>query len=190
MPCAHCHGCSTVAIRRCGDDLSEVWRRRRPAALGGLAFLAAVSGALQSLLRRRGEVLGEFRVAVMVGGRGTASAGGPGNRAVPLVVSVSAAGEPESGWRGSRVILVGASCGRRAPASRRAGAVVPCGRIRRAVPAVSAPPASDAHSCQQCARPRPAVYLRGAPVAAIVPVAVGETGNLSVTFSPCPTRGP
>ena len=94
MPCAHGHGCPTVG-RRCGDDLSEVWRRRRPAALGGLAFLGAVSGALQSLLRWRGEMLGEFRVAVMVGGRETASPGGQGNRAVPPVVAVPAAREPE-----------------------------------------------------------------------------------------------
>jgi diacylglycerol O-acyltransferase / wax synthase len=147
------------------------------------ALLAAVSGALQSLLRRRGEMLGEFRVAVMVGGRVTASPGEPGNRAVPVVVSVPAVGEPDE--RLARLT----------------------GTVRVARAAVTGPPllavleplfrvAASAGLYRRYLRhqrrmhtlvsnvhgPDRSLAFGGAPVAAIVPVAVGETGNLSVTF--------
>jgi hypothetical protein len=159
-----------VAAPSCGGTVND-------------ALLAAVSGALQSLLRRRGEVLAEFRVAVMVGGREMASAGGPGNRAVPLVVSVSAAREP--GERLARLSgggSVGASCGTGRPLL---AALEPLFRVaasaglyrrylrhqRRMHTLVSNVRGPD----------RPLTF-GGAPVVAIIPVAVGEAGNLSVQF--------
>ncbi|MCF6734335.1 wax ester/triacylglycerol synthase domain-containing protein [Blastococcus sp. KM273129] len=148
------------------------------------ALLAAVAAALGDLLRHRGEHLDVLRVAVMVSGRRTARADRPGNAAAPLVVAVPVGGGAEEGLR----TVAGVVAARREQA---AGPSLPAllgpvfrvlaaggcyrwylrrqRRMHTLVSDVAGPPV-----------PR---SLGGVPVTAVVPVAVGESGNLTVSFT-------
>jgi diacylglycerol O-acyltransferase / wax synthase len=147
------------------------------------ALLAAVGGALQALLCHRRETVAEFRVAVMVGAREPASPDTPGNRAVPLVVPVPAVG------------VAGERLARLAGTVRTARAAV-SGRPLLAVlePLFRAAASVGLYRRYLCRQrrmhtlvsdlhgPDRRLSLNGTPVAAILPISVGEAGNLTVTF--------
>lgn len=145
-------------------------------------LLATVGGALHTLLEGRGEHVETFRVAVMVAGGKKASADAPGNQAVPLVVDVPGTGTPAerlermSGVvRAARESTTGRSPGAVPPTLLRWLAAVGVYRLylrhqRRLHTLVS-----NVHG------PDRPLSFDGAPVSAIVPVALAEAGNLTVT---------
>jgi WS/DGAT/MGAT family acyltransferase len=147
------------------------------------AVLVAVSGALADLLRGRGEQIDPIVVTVMVTGRRATGADRLGNAATPLVTAV-----PSSGPAGDRL--------------RRFAGTVRALRDRATGPpaiALLGPPfrllaALGVHRVlmrrqrrfhtlvSNLAGPPAPVSLAGLPVRALVPVAVGETGNVTVSF--------
>lgn len=146
-------------------------------------LLAAVGGALHTLLEGRGEEVEAFRIAVMVAGGKKASADAPGNQAVPLVVDVPGTGTPAQRLeRTSGVVRAarGSTTGRSpravSPTLLRLLAAAGLYRLylrhqRRLHTLVSNVPGP--------ARP---LTLDGVRVSAIVPVAVAEAGNLTVNI--------
>jgi WS/DGAT/MGAT family acyltransferase len=176
----------TGAKRRFGTahaDLAEV--REAAHRHGGTVndvLVAAAAGALTALLARRGETVGEFRVAVMVAGPGP-DPDTPGNRAAPLVVTV-----PATGLLGERVdSLTGVVRAARDSVTARPTAGVPPTLFRLLAAAGLfrwyMARQRRLHTLVSNLRgPQEPVRLAAAPVARIVPFSVGETGNLTVHF--------
>lgn len=170
-----------VAVSRA--DLDAL--RRAGHGLGGTindVLLAALGGAVATLLAQRGETVGELRVAVMVAGRRAASAGSPGNMAAPLLVTVPTTGDPAQRLRR----IAGTVRAARAAAAGQPPIAVlqPLFRLIAAaglyrwymnrqrrlhllVSNVPGPPAP--------------VTVGGVAVTGAVPLAVGEAGNLTLS---------
>ncbi|WP_448628143.1 wax ester/triacylglycerol synthase domain-containing protein [Geodermatophilus sp. URMC 64] len=147
------------------------------------ALLSAVAGALRDLLAARREAVGEFRVGVAVAVHRTAGVGEFANAVAPLAVGVPSAGTAEERLR-------------------RTAGVVARHRAEMADPeagAVLAPVLRAAASLGLYRRwlrrqrmlhtlvsdvpgPRSAVSLAGAPVATLIPLSVGDGGNVTVSF--------
>ena len=145
--------------------------------------LAAVAGALHTVLARRGEPVDELVISVPVAIRRSAGAGRLGNRISPMLVAVAGAGSP----------------------ARRVRQVAAVTRVRKAA-ATEQPPAALLGSAFRVAArlglvhrymnrqrqlhtlvsnlpgPDRPLTFAGAPVRAIVPVALGDTGNTTVSF--------
>ena len=146
------------------------------------ALLAAVAGALRSVLHRRGESVAAFRIAVMV----TASRSAPpgrGNLVAPLVVDLPSAGDPVT----QLTETVGRVRAGRAAASHppMLALLFPVFRLLAAVGLYRAYMARQRrmHTLVSNVRgPARPLTLAGTPVHTIIPVGVGEAGNLTVNF--------
>jgi WS/DGAT/MGAT family acyltransferase len=146
-------------------------------------LLVAVAGALHTLLEHRGESVDPFVLSVMVSARRSAAVTSLGNAALPLRVPVPGDGDPRE--RLTRI----------------------AGRVRAGRPAVAGPslmalmgPAFRTLATLGVLRwymdhqrrthtlvsnvpgPGRPITIGGVPVRGIVPVAVGNAGNLAVTF--------
>jgi diacylglycerol O-acyltransferase / wax synthase len=182
--------CSLLAptgpCRRFAAARADLAALRRVAHARGASvndvLLAALSGAVHTLLAGRGERVDELRIAVMVAARRGASAEVPGNRVAPLLVTVPAAGPAAD--RLEQIAGVVRAARASAAAQPPIAMVQPLFRLiagaglyrrymnhqRRLHLLVSNVPG-----------PREPVALGGAAVAAAVPLSVGEAGNLTVT---------
>ena len=147
------------------------------------ALLAAIAGALEAVLERRGESVGTLRFAVMVAARRTVTADELGNAAAPLLVAV-----PTGGGGAERLRRLAGTVRSARPAAARSpmlGVLGPpfrllaliglyhwfIGHQHRFHALVSNVPGPD----------RPLAF-DGMPLSAIVPVSVGESGNVTVSF--------
>jgi WS/DGAT/MGAT family acyltransferase len=146
------------------------------------ALLAAVAGALRSVLHRRGETVATFRIAVMV----TASRSAPpgrGNLVAPLVIDLPSAGDPVT----QLTETVGRVRAGRASASHppMLALLYPMFRLLAAVGLYRAYMARQRrmHTLVSNVRgPARQLTLAGTPVHTMIPVGVGEAGNLTVSF--------
>ena len=146
-------------------------------------LLTAVAGALHTLLARRGERIGAFRIAVMVAGRRVASADTLGNQVAPLLVGVPGAGAADE--RLTRI--VGTVRAERASPAGRPPAAVPQPLLRVLAAAglyrLYMNHQRRLHTLVSNVHgPDRPLTLAGAPIAAVIPVSVAEAGNLTVTF--------
>jgi WS/DGAT/MGAT family acyltransferase len=157
------------------------------AAVGGTvndAVLVAVTAALRDLLAARGESVPEFRVAVVVAGRRTTDVAHLGNATAPLLATVPALGpDPERLRRiaGEVRRTRATAVGNPAPAVLgplfRVAADLGLYRVwvrhqRRLHTLVSNVPG-----------PAAPVSLGGYPVTGMVPIAVADGGNVTVSFA-------
>jgi WS/DGAT/MGAT family acyltransferase len=147
------------------------------------ALLAAIAGALESVLERRGESVETLAFAVMVAARRSVTAEALGNAAAPLLVSVPTGGDGAERLRRIAGTVRGARSA--AAGSPMLGVLGPLFRLlavaglyhwfighqHRFHSLVSNVPGPD----------RPLAY-DGMPIGAIVPVSVGESGNVTVSF--------
>jgi hypothetical protein len=147
------------------------------------ALLVAVTGAFATILKTRGESVDPVMVTVMVTARSSAEVAELGNAAAPVLVAVPASGLPAARLRRTAG---------RVRAVRSAGTATPVvavlGPVFRVLAALgvyrwflmhqrrSHTIVSNIHGPDQ---PQ---TLGGAPIRAIVPIGVGESGNLSVGF--------
>jgi diacylglycerol O-acyltransferase / wax synthase len=144
-------------------------------------LLTAVGGALHTLLNGRGEHVETFRIAVMVAGGKEASADVPGNQAVPLLVDVPGTGTPAE--RLAR--MSGAVRAARASTAGRSPTAIPP-TLLRFLAAVGLYRLYLRHQhrlhtlVSNVRGPGRPLTLGGAPVGAIVPIAIAEAGNLTV----------
>jgi WS/DGAT/MGAT family acyltransferase len=145
-------------------------------------LLTAVGGALHTLLKQRGEQVGAFRVAVMVAGRRSASAEAPGNQAVPLLVDVPGTGTPaerlermSGAVRAARESTTDRSPVAVSPTLLRLLAEVGLYRLYLRHQHRLHTLVSNVHG------PDRPLTFDGVPVRALIPVAVSEAGNLTVT---------
>ena len=146
------------------------------------ALLAAVAGALRSLLDGRGESVDAFRIAVMVTADRSASPG-PGNRVTPLVIEVPGGGDSVT----RLAATVGRVRARRASATHPPAIAVlqPVFRMLAAAGLYRGYLARQRrlHTLLSNVRgPVRQLALAGRPITTVVPVAVGEAGNLTVSF--------
>ncbi|MGY1708832.1 wax ester/triacylglycerol synthase domain-containing protein [Geodermatophilus sp. SYSU D00758] len=185
---APCSLLAPTGSRRCAAavrvDLAAL--RAAAHAAGGTvndALLVAVTGALSALLASRGEAVDPVVVVVMVTARRSAGLAELGNAATPLVVPVPVAGEPADRLRSF------AGTVRRA----RDRATVPpllalLGPLFRLLAGMGAYHWYLSHQrrfhtlVSDVPGPDRAVTLAGVPVTAVLPVAVGEAGNVTVSF--------
>lgn len=175
-------GATRLAVAR--TDLAAIRAAaHRHGATVNDAVLAAVGGALGTVLGKRGETVDTVRVAVMVSARRTAAPDQLGNQVTPLLVDVPAGGAPDDRLRqvagrvarardqatGPSVVTV------LGPAFRwaaRAGLHQLLMRHQRRMHTL----VSDVTG------PAAPVTLGGRRVAAMTPVAVGESGNITLGF--------
>jgi WS/DGAT/MGAT family acyltransferase len=147
------------------------------------AVLAAVAGALNTLLAERGEHVDEFRIGLMAAGRRSASVEALGNTAAPLLAAVPA--DPDAGTRLAAV----------------------AGTIRAGLASASGPPPialvsslfrvaaalglfrrymvrqRRMHTLTSNVRgPDRPLALAGSPIESIIPISAGEAGNITVGF--------
>jgi diacylglycerol O-acyltransferase len=146
-------------------------------------LLAAVAGALHTLLERRGEPIGAFQIAVMVAGRRVASADTLGNQAAPLLVGVPGVGAPAA----RLTQIAGTVRTERASTAGRPPAAVPPPPLLRMFAAVGLYRLYMNHQrrlhtlVSNVHGPDWPLAFAGAPIAAVIPVSVAEGGNLTVT---------
>jgi hypothetical protein len=147
------------------------------------ALLTAIAGALSALLAGRGESVGTLRVIVLVSARRRVPASGLGNAAAPLLAEVPTGGTPEE--RLARIAGRVRTARTAATGTALVGLLGPVFRVlaatgayrwwlrhqRRGHTLLSNVPGPDAP-----------LALAGVPVRAIVPVAVGEAGNMPISF--------
>jgi diacylglycerol O-acyltransferase len=147
------------------------------------AVLVAVAGALHRVLRSRGECVDRFAVAVPVAGRRSASAAELGNQVAPLLVSVAATGDPL--YR-LREVAGQIRAGRGKATGPPPIAVL--GPVFRLAAALGGyrwymNHQHRLHTLVSHVRgPDEQVTFGAVPVRAIIPVGVGETGNLTAAF--------
>jgi WS/DGAT/MGAT family acyltransferase len=147
------------------------------------AVLVAVAGALHRVLQSRGESVGRFAVAVPVAGRRSASAGSLGNQVAPLLVTVSGTGD-----RADRVRDVAAQV--RAGRENATGPppIALVGPVFRLAAALGGyrwymNHQHRLHTLVSHVRgPQRSITFGGAAVRAIIPVGVGEAGNVTTGF--------
>ena len=146
-------------------------------------LLAAVSGALSGLLGHRGEQVETLRVTVLVTARRTVSAAELGNAAAPMLVEVPTGGDPDARLR--RI------AGRLRTAREAAAGTPLVGLLGPVFPALAAVGVyrwwlrhqRRFHTLlSNVPGPTRPLTVAGATVQAIVPVAVGEAGNMTVSF--------
>jgi diacylglycerol O-acyltransferase len=191
-PAPHAVACSILhvtgtrrrfAVARTGLVALHAAGRRHGGTVNDV-LLTAVGGALHTLLKGRGEHVEAFRIAVMVAGEKEASADVPGNQAVPLLVDVPGTGTPaERLERMSGAVRAG-----RASTTGRSPTAVPP-TLLRFLAAVGLYRLYMRHQhrlhtlVSNVHGPNRPLTLDGAPVSAIIPVAIAEAGNLTVTVT-------
>jgi len=145
--------------------------------------LAAVAGALRSVLARRGEVVDVFRVGIMVAGRRSASADAPGNSAAPLRVDVPGGPDPEA--------RLAAIAGTVRAARESATGPAPIALMARLFTVLAAfgffrwymVRQRRLHTLVSNVRgPDRPLSVTGAHIESIIPVSAGEAGNITASF--------
>ncbi|MCV2487888.1 WS/DGAT domain-containing protein [Geodermatophilus sp. YIM 151500] len=158
-----------AAGHRCGGTVNDV-------------LLAAVAGALSTLLAHRGEPVDPLLVCVMVGSRAGGD-DGSGNAATPLVVAVPAVPDPVE-----RLRRVAGTVRRARSAAAGPSVITLLGPAFRAMAALGGYRWYQARQhrfhtlLSNVPGPGAPMSLAGAPVSAVVPLANGETGNVTVSF--------
>jgi diacylglycerol O-acyltransferase / wax synthase len=147
------------------------------------ALLVAVAGALGVLLESRGETVDPLVVTVVVAGRRSATVTDLGNANTPLVVAVPVAGDPTERLRRFAGTVRGARAAATAPPL-----IALFGPVFRVLAALGGYSWYLAHQrrfhtlVSNVPGPGEPLSLAGRTVEAIVPVAAGEAGNVTVSF--------
>jgi diacylglycerol O-acyltransferase len=145
--------------------------------------LAAVTGALHMLLEQRGESVDTFAVTVPVAGRRSTSAARLGNRISPMQVVLPGTGDPPQ-----RLAQISAATRARRASATGPAAVALLGPVFRAAAGLGLfrwylHHQRRTHTLVSNVRgPDRPPCLAGAAVSTIIPVAVGEAGNITVSF--------
>lgn len=147
------------------------------------AVLVAVAGALERVLRSRGESLGEFAVAVPVSGRREGAGPSAGNLNSPMLVPVPATGPVEARLRRVSAEVLARKAAARGPAPVallswlfRLAAVLGGYRWYLARQ-------HRLHTLVSIVRgPAEPVALGGVRVASAIPIGVADSGNVTVSF--------
>jgi WS/DGAT/MGAT family acyltransferase len=147
------------------------------------ALLAAVAGALGSVLADRGEQLETLVTAVMVAGRASVSSDELGNVALPVVVPV-----PTGGDGRSRLRRIAGTVRAARPPTGDPSMTAALGPLFRGLAVAGAyhwyigrqrrfhTLVSNVHG------PDRRLAFGGVPIGAVVPVSVGDSGNVRVSF--------
>ena len=190
QPAAAAAGCSllrpTGTRRRLAVVRTDLARLRAAAHRSGGTvndvLLVAVGGALHSVLRQRGESVGSVVISVPVATRPATTTAWLGNRVSFMLVPVDAAGATAE-----RVARIAAATRARKAAaieSRPAAMTGPLFRLAARIGLVHRYMARQRqlHTLVSNMRgPGSPVTFAGAAVAGIVPVAVGDTGNVTLS---------
>jgi WS/DGAT/MGAT family acyltransferase len=147
------------------------------------AVLAAVAGALRAVLAQRDESVEHFRVGIMVAGQRSRSADALGNAATPLLVDVP--GDPDTEAR--LAAIAGTVRAARASATGPApiALVAPLSRALAALGLFRRYMRHQRrmHTLVSNVRgPDRPLALAGIPIESIIPISVGEAGNITVGF--------
>jgi diacylglycerol O-acyltransferase len=147
------------------------------------ALVAAVTGALHRLLDARGESIADLSVALPVAGRPSAQAGRLGNQVSPLLISV-----PVRGDTGERIARIADAVRRRRELATGPPPIGLLGPVFRIAAALGGyrwymNRQRRLHTLVSYVRgPEQPVRFAGIGIDALLPVSVGENGNLTVTF--------
>ncbi|SDL87919.1 acyltransferase, WS/DGAT/MGAT [Geodermatophilus siccatus] len=147
------------------------------------ALLVAVAGALGALLEGRGETVDPLAVTVVVSGRRSAAGSDLGNANTPLVVAVPVVGDPAERLRRFAGTVRAARAAATAPPL-----IALFGPVFRALAAAGGYSWFLAHQrrfhtlVSNVPGPDGRLTLAGRTVEAILPVAAGEAGNVTVSF--------
>jgi hypothetical protein len=154
--------------------------------LGGTvndALLAAIAGALFSLLERRGESVQTLVLAVMVTARRSVTAEQLGNAATPLLVSV-----PTGGNGPQRVQSIAGTVHAARPAADGPSMIAVLGPLFRLLARAGLYRRYIEHQhrfhtlVSNVPGPHDRLAFGGVPIRAIVPVSVGDSGNVALSF--------
>ncbi len=147
------------------------------------AVLTAVGGALHRVLRGRGESVDSFTVAVPVAGRRSASASQLGNQVAPMLVTLPGTGDPSQ-----RLRHIAAAVRARKGSATGPPPIALLGPLFRAAAALGGYQWYMNHQrrlhtlVSHVRGPDQPITFAGATVSAIIPVAVAEAGNITVSF--------
>jgi len=159
-----------AAAHRCGGTVND-------------ALLAAIAGALEALLERRGESIETLTFAVMVAARRSVTADELGNAAAPLLVSV-----PTGGDGAERLRRLAGTVRAVRPAAVGSPVLGVLGPLFRLLASAGLYHWYIGHQhrfhalVSNVAGPDRPLAVGGMPIDAIVPVSVGESGNVRVSF--------
>ena len=147
------------------------------------ALVAAVTGALHRLLVARGEAIESLAVALPVAGRSAADAGRLGNQVSPLLITVAATGDT-----GDRIARIAEAVRHRrglAVGPPPIGLLGPAFRLAAALGGYRwfMNHQRRLHTLVSYVRgPQQSVRFAGARVDAVLPLSVGESGNITIGF--------
>lgn len=147
------------------------------------AVLAVIAGALRQVLASRGESIDTIAIAVPVAGRRSATASELGNQVGPMLVTVPGAGTPAQ-----RIRHVAATVRARKAAAAGPPPIAVLGTLFRVAAALGGyhwymNHQRRMHTLVSHVRgPQQPIAFAGAPVTSIIPAAVGEAGNITVSF--------
>nr|BFE79283.1 hypothetical protein GCM10020093_018840 [Planobispora longispora] len=148
------------------------------------ALLTAITGALRTLLTHRGESVDAFAVGVMVAARRTAGADRLGNEVIPLIVTLPVTGEPPA----RRLERIAAILRARKATAAKTPLIALFGLLFRALAGLGLyrwymRRQRRLHTLVSNVRgPDRPLSFGGAAIRAVVPVAVAESGNVTVSF--------
>lgn len=152
-------------------------------ATGNDAVLAAVAGALQRVLRGRGEAVDAIVIAVPVSGRRSDDDASLGNMVSPMLVTVPATGDARS-----RLLAVSGDVRRHRSDASGPPPIALLGGLFRPLAALGGfrwymRHQQRLHTLVSHVRgPEDTVHLAGRPVRAAVPIALSENGNVTAYF--------
>jgi WS/DGAT/MGAT family acyltransferase len=147
------------------------------------AMLAAVAGALRTVLVQRGERVETFRVGLMVAARRSAPAEALGNSTAPLLVDVPSSPEPEA-----RLAAIAGTVRARRDSATGPAPVALIAPLFRALAALGIFRWYIAHQrrlhtlTSNVRGPDRQCRVADAPIESIIPISVGEAGNITVGF--------
>jgi WS/DGAT/MGAT family acyltransferase len=148
------------------------------------AVLTAVAGALHRLLVSRSESVNSFAVAVPVTARRTATASHLGNQVAPLLITVRGTGNP-----GHRIAEVAAAVRAGKASATGLPPIAVLGPMFRFAAALGGYRWYMRHQhrihtlVSHVRGPDEPIAFAGSTVKAIIPVAVGEAGNTTISFT-------
>ncbi|NPC41648.1 wax ester/triacylglycerol synthase domain-containing protein [Nocardioides sp. zg-1230] len=152
-------------------------------ATGNDAVLAAVAGALQRVLRARGEAVDAVVIAVPVSGRRSDDTASLGNMVSPMLVTVPATDDTRS-----RLLAVSSHVRRHRSDASGPPPIALLGGLFRPLAALGGfrwymRHQQRLHTLVSHVRgPEQTVHLAGRPVRAAVPIALSESGNVTAYF--------
>ncbi|MGE5831175.1 MAG: wax ester/triacylglycerol synthase domain-containing protein [Micromonosporaceae bacterium] len=147
------------------------------------AVLAAIAGALYRVLVTRGESIDTIAIAVPVAGRRSATASELGNQVGPMLVTVPGASTPSE-----RIRRVAATVRARKDSAAGPPPIAVLGTLFRVAAAFGAyhwymNHQQRMHTLVSHVRgPEQPITFGDAPINTIIPAAVGEAGNITVSF--------